>query len=88
MARREHDRVSPCWDGPRPRLDLLSVRSPQDDFFPDRMRLQDDFEPFPVIVRESGSDVEPVIILLRAREDRLARYICLASSAMMHLPFV
>jgi hypothetical protein len=67
-------------------LTFFRFVDPQHDFFPDRVRLQDDVEPFPVIVRESGSNVEPVIILLRSRDDRAGT--SLACSATVHLPFV
>ena len=43
---------------------LFGFVETQDDLFPDRVHLQDDVVAFPVFVRESGSDVEPVVVLL------------------------
>src|SRR6476620_7187625 len=52
-------------------LFVFGLVKSHDEFFADRVRLQDDVVSLPILVRESGSDVEPVIILLRALNDRV-----------------
>src|SRR5262245_54211110 len=52
-------------------LALLGLVQPHDQLFADRVRLQDDVVAFPIVVRESGSDVEPVIVLLGSLDDRV-----------------
>src|SRR5262249_23558331 len=50
---------------------LFGFVQAHDEFVADRMRLQDDVEAFRIVVKECGSDVEPVVILLGARYDRV-----------------
>src|SRR5262245_18143481 len=52
-------------------LTIFRLVETNDNLFADWVRLKNDVVAYPIIMRESGSDVEPVVILLGTLHDRV-----------------